>query len=85
MPIMDGHLLLTILVMMAGCGVFLRMVAREKRRREKHLLFRLEEEIEKEKKVREAQGEEVEAKEGNGEGQEDQGEAVPELEAAAAD
>jgi hypothetical protein len=41
MPFMDGHSLLIILVLLAGSGLFLRVVAKEKRRREKHLEYRL--------------------------------------------
>ena len=45
----DGELniLLTLAVLMAGAGIFLRLVAKEKHRREKWLQFRLEEKIKK--------------------------------------
>ena len=41
MPFMDGQSLLTAFVILLGCGLYLRMVAKEKRRREKHLELRL--------------------------------------------
>jgi hypothetical protein len=41
MPYMDGQTLLTVLILLAGTGLFLRMVAKEKHRREKHLEYRL--------------------------------------------
>jgi hypothetical protein len=40
MPFMDSQSLLTILTVLLGSGLFLRMVAKEKRRREKYLEFR---------------------------------------------
>jgi hypothetical protein len=41
MPFMDLQSLLTVFVILFGCGLYLRMVAKEKRRREKHLELRL--------------------------------------------
>jgi hypothetical protein len=41
MPYMDGQSLFTAFILLAGTGLFLRMVAKEKRRREKHLEYRL--------------------------------------------
>jgi len=41
MPFMDAKSLFTIFSILLGTGLFLRMVAKEKRRREKHLLLRL--------------------------------------------
>ena len=41
MPLMDAHTLLTLVVLAGGSGIFLRLVAKEKRRREKHLGLRL--------------------------------------------
>jgi len=43
----DGeiNILLTLAVLMAGGGLYLRLVAKEKRRREKWLQFRLEEKV----------------------------------------
>jgi hypothetical protein len=38
---MDGQTLLTAFLMLLGTGVFLRIVAKEKRRREKHLELRV--------------------------------------------
>lgn len=43
MPFMDGHTLLTLLIAASGAGMFLRVVAKEKRRRDKHLELRLQE------------------------------------------
>ena len=40
---LDAHTLLTVLILMFGCGLFLRMVGKEKRRRERHLELRAEE------------------------------------------
>lgn len=45
MPFMDGQSLVTILGVLIGVGIFLRMVAKEKRRREKHLEYRLYEKM----------------------------------------
>ena len=45
MLLMDAQTLLTLLVVAGGSGVFLRLVAKEKHRREKHLAFRLLEEV----------------------------------------
>ena len=53
MPFMTGHTLLALFIMAAGSGVFLRLVAKEKRRREKHLELRLQE---KAKQLEEEQG-----------------------------
>lgn len=44
----------TLLILFAGMGIFLRLVAKEKHRREKHLLFRLEEKIRKLREEQEA-------------------------------
>jgi len=44
-PLMDGHMLLIVLIVACGSGIFLRLVAKEKRRREKHLELRLQEKI----------------------------------------
>ncbi len=41
MPFMGVQSLLTAFVILLGCGLYLRMVAKEKRRREKHLELRL--------------------------------------------
>ena len=41
------HILLTLAVLLAGGGMFLRLVAKEKHRREKWLLFRHQEKIKK--------------------------------------
>ena len=46
----DSHLMTTLLVMFVGSGVFLRIVAKEKHRREKHLQLRL---MEKAKELKE--------------------------------
>ena len=50
---MDTQLLLTVLVMLMGSGAFLRLVAKEKRRRERYLQIRLEEMLKELKKRRE--------------------------------
>ncbi len=44
---MDGHILQTVVVLSLGVGIFLRLVAKEKHRRERHLQFRLEEQVRK--------------------------------------
>lgn len=41
MPFADGQSLLIIFIVLLGCGLFLRMVAKEKRRRERYLEVRL--------------------------------------------
>jgi hypothetical protein len=46
----DLQILLAIAVLMAGGGMFLRLVAKEKHRREKWLQFRLEEKVKQLKK-----------------------------------
>lgn len=40
MPFMDAQSLLTILCILLGTGLFVRMVAKEKHRRDKHLELR---------------------------------------------
>lgn len=40
MPFMDAQSLLTILCVLLGTGLFVRMVAKEKHRRDKHLELR---------------------------------------------
>jgi len=42
---MDGHTLLIVLILAAGTGMFLRLVAKEKHRRERHLELRLQEKV----------------------------------------
>jgi len=42
-PPVGVHFLVEALVIVAGCGAFLRLVGKEKRRREKYLQLRLEE------------------------------------------
>jgi hypothetical protein len=42
---MDGQILSVLLVVAIGAGIFLRLVAKEKHRRERHLQFRLEEQL----------------------------------------
>jgi hypothetical protein len=49
MSLLDTPTLVTLLVLVSGSGAFLRMVAKEKRRRERHLQFRLEEQNRKSK------------------------------------
>lgn len=63
MPFMTGQTLLTILIVAAGGGLFLRLVAKEKRRRDKHLEFRLTvkmKELDEEAKRRAEEGPEEE-------------------------
>jgi hypothetical protein len=50
MPLEGPELLILLLALALGGGVFLRLVAREKRRREQYLKYRLWEEVEKLKK-----------------------------------
>jgi hypothetical protein len=57
---MDGRILWTVLILLLGAGAFLRLVAKEKHRRERYLQFQLEERLRKQK---EAQDEEPPAKE----------------------
>ena len=45
MPILDAHSLMTLAILTMGCGLFLRIVAREKVRREKYLALRLDDRI----------------------------------------
>ncbi len=45
MPMLDGHTLLTMFVVALGPAMYLRIVAKEKRRREKHLIVRLEKKL----------------------------------------
>jgi hypothetical protein len=49
------------LIVLAGCGLYVRIVAKEKRRREKHLQLRLLEKIEQEEKARMLEATEVES------------------------
>ncbi|HSW47384.1 MAG TPA: hypothetical protein VLM89_17610 [Phycisphaerae bacterium] len=53
MPGSDLDVAFTLLAMALGSGVFLRLVGKEKHRREKWLQFRLEEEIKKLKNKKE--------------------------------
>jgi hypothetical protein len=46
MSFMSEHLGLTVFIVLLGAGMFLRIVAREKHRRERHLTMRLNEKIE---------------------------------------
>jgi hypothetical protein len=62
MPPPDYQTLLTALIAVSGAGLFLRIVAKEKRRREKWLQFRLEEKL-KELKAKEAPPPEEESNE----------------------
>ena len=52
MPPPDYQTLLMVLIAVSGAGIFLRIVAKEKHRREKWLQFRLEEKL-KELKAKE--------------------------------
>ena len=45
MPLIDADMLLTLLIVACGSGLFLRLVAKEKHRREQHLELRLQEKI----------------------------------------
>jgi hypothetical protein len=58
MPPADYQTLLTVLLSLLGGGVFLRIVAKEKHRREKWLQFRLEE------KLKELRAKEIQAPDG---------------------
>ena len=59
MPVTETGLFFTLLVLMLGAGLFLRIVAKEKERREKWLVFRQETRIkELKQKQRQAQAEE---------------------------
>ena len=49
---MDGTLILTGLIIATGCGLFLRLVAKETQRRERYLQLRLAEKL-KEQEARE--------------------------------
>jgi len=55
MPLESSEILFALLVLAFGGGIFLRLVAREKHRREQHLKYRLYEEVEQLKKRQEAQ------------------------------
>lgn len=57
----DTELLLALLVLAGGAGIFLRIVAKEKLRREKWLLFRQEMKV-KELKEKRQKAEEEESK-----------------------
>ena len=56
MPSVEMHLLVNGLVLVVGCGVFLRLVAKEKHRREKYLQLRLEEMVKEIKEGRKRKG-----------------------------
>ena len=45
MPVDDAHLMVVIMAVLAGCGIFLRLVGKEKNRRERYLRQRLEDKI----------------------------------------
>lgn len=64
---MDGSLITTGLILAAGCGLFLRLVAKEKHRREKHLQMRLEEKIQEQEERAKAQAAEAEGQAEDGE------------------
>lgn len=51
---MDTQLLVHLLILITGCGAFLRLVGKEKHRREKYLQLRLEETLEELRKHQEA-------------------------------
>ena len=50
---MTGPILQTALIAVLGAGIFLRLVAKEKNRRERHLQFRLDEQVRKFEEERE--------------------------------
>lgn len=52
MPLMDHHTFVTLLIAITGCGLFLRLVAKEKHRRDRHLDYRLQEKIKEFEKQR---------------------------------
>lgn len=56
---MDWSLIQTAAILGLGAGVFLRLVTKEKQRREKHLQYRLEEQL---RKIQEAKEQEEAAK-----------------------
>ncbi|MEP0843987.1 MAG: hypothetical protein HRF43_14890 [Phycisphaerae bacterium] len=60
---MDWSFLQPTLILLVGTGIFLRLLAKEKHRREKHLQYRLEEHVrklrEEQEKARKAAGEAV--------------------------
>jgi len=51
MPVMDGATLLVLFIVACGSGLFLRLVAKEKHRRERHIQQRF---LEKVKELEEA-------------------------------
>lgn len=61
MPIDNPHNLLIMMTILMGTGVFLRLVGKEKHRREKYLKQRLEDKINELKKQAEQQAEQAAA------------------------
>ena len=72
MPLPDGHTLLTLFIVACGAGAFLRLVAKEKCRREKHLDLRLHEKM-KELEEEECQRRLRQGRSGDEGGQDDDG------------
>lgn len=56
---MDSRTLWTLLILAVGAGIFLRLVGREKHRRERHLQFRLEEQVRKLKEQQDLEAEQA--------------------------
>jgi len=59
MPVNDAHLLLVAMIILLGSGVFLRLVGKEKHRREKYLKQRFENTLNELKQQAEQKAEQV--------------------------